>query len=88
LPINEAVTAQPFSSGNARRVVEGLLVEVGAKFRIDGHHAADAIGIRGIVVHTISDDAKAFYLALGFEPSAIEPMTLVVTLADIRKSFT
>ena len=49
-------------------------------------HAADAIGIRGIVVHAISDDAKAFYLALGFEPSPIEAMTLVVTLADIRKS--
>ena len=49
-------------------------------------HAADAIGIRGIVVHAISDDAKAFYLALGFEPSLIEAMTLMVTLADIRKS--
>jgi predicted N-acetyltransferase YhbS len=48
-------------------------------------HAADAIGIRGIVVHAISDDAKAFYLTLGFEPSPIEPMTLMVTLADIRK---
>jgi predicted N-acetyltransferase YhbS len=47
--------------------------------------AADAIGIRGIVVHAISDDAKAFYLALGFEPSPIEPMSLMVTLADIRK---
>ena len=48
--------------------------------------AADVIGIRGILVHAISDDAKAFYLALGFEPSPIEPMTLLVTLADIRKS--
>ena len=50
-------------------------------------NAADAIGIRGIIVHAISDDAKAFYLALGFEPSPIEPMTLMVTLADIRKGF-
>ena len=50
-------------------------------------HAADTIGIRGIIVHAISDDAKAFYLALGFEPSPIEPMTLMVTLADMRKSF-
>ena len=49
-------------------------------------NAADAIGIRGILVHAISDDAKAFYLALGFEPSPIEPMTLMVTLSDIRKS--
>jgi GNAT superfamily N-acetyltransferase len=47
-------------------------------------HAADTIGIRGIVVHAISEPAKAFYLALGFEPSPAEPMTLMVTLADIR----
>jgi GNAT superfamily N-acetyltransferase len=49
-------------------------------------HAADAIGIRGILVHAISDEAKAFYLALGFEPSPIEAMTLLVTLSDLRKS--
>lgn len=49
-------------------------------------HAADAIGIRGILVHAISEAAKAFYLALGFEPSSIEPMTLMVTLADLKES--
>lgn len=48
-------------------------------------HAADAIGIRGILVHAISEQAKAFYLALGFDPSPSEPMTLMVTLADIRE---
>lgn len=47
-------------------------------------HAADTIGIRGIVVHAISEPAKAFYLALGFDPSPADPMTLMVTLADIR----
>ena len=54
-------------------------------------HAADTIGIRGILVHAISDDARAFYLALGFglwalgfEPSPLDPMTLMLTLADAR----
>jgi GNAT superfamily N-acetyltransferase len=47
-------------------------------------HAADAIGIRGILVHAISDQAKAFYVALGLEPSHLEPMTLMATLADLR----
>lgn len=47
-------------------------------------HAADSIGIRGIVVHAISEQAKSFYMALGFDLSPLEPMTLVVTLADIR----
>jgi GNAT superfamily N-acetyltransferase len=46
--------------------------------------AADAIGIRGIVVHALSEQAKSFYLALGFDPSPSEPMTLMVTLADIQ----
>ena len=46
--------------------------------------AADTIGIRGIVVHAISEQAKAFYQALGFDASPAEPMTLMVTLADIR----
>jgi len=47
-------------------------------------HAADAIGIRGIVVHAISEEAKRFYVALGFDQSPLEPMTLMVTLADVR----
>lgn len=47
-------------------------------------HAAETIGIRGIVVHAISEEARKFYLALGFDPSPLDPMTLLVTLADIR----
>jgi GNAT superfamily N-acetyltransferase len=48
--------------------------------------AAEAIGVRGIVVHAISDDARKFYLAIGFTECPHEPMTLVVTLQDIRAS--
>jgi GNAT superfamily N-acetyltransferase len=46
--------------------------------------AADAIGIRGIVVHAISEDARRFYIALGFDPCPAEAMTLVATLRDLR----
>jgi GNAT superfamily N-acetyltransferase len=49
-------------------------------------HASDSLGIRGMIVHAISDDARSFYLALGFDPSPLEPMTLMVTLADLRAS--
>ncbi len=48
-------------------------------------HAADTLGIRGIVVQAISEQAKAFYLAVGFDPSPDDPMTLMITLADVRK---
>ena len=51
-------------------------------------HAADTLGIRGIVVHAISEPAKAFYQALGFDPSPAEPMTLMVTLQDISGAAT
>jgi GNAT superfamily N-acetyltransferase len=46
--------------------------------------AAGSIGIRGLLVHAISEDAKAFYLAIGFAPSPIDDMTLMITLADVR----
>ncbi len=49
-------------------------------------NAAGSIGIRGILVHAISDEARAFYLALGFDPSPLDPMTLMVTLADVGKA--
>ena len=46
--------------------------------------AAEAIGVRGIVVHAISEQARRLYVALGFDPCPAEAMTLVVTLRDIR----
>jgi len=50
--------------------------------------AADTIGIRGIVVHAVSEEARRFYVALGFDPCPAETMTLVVTLKDIRATLT
>jgi predicted N-acetyltransferase YhbS len=48
--------------------------------------AADEIGIRGLIVHAIDSDAKAFYQRLGFDVSPLDPMTLMITLADLRAS--
>ena len=47
-------------------------------------HAADAIGIRGLLVHAISEEAKAFYVRLGLGPSPLDPMTLMTTVADLK----
>jgi len=53
-----------------------------AALRVIG--AADAIGIRGVVVHALSEQAKDFYLRLGLDESPLDPMTLMVTVADLR----
>lgn len=42
--------------------------------------AASIIGIRGILVHAISDDARRFYERHGFACSPTQPMTLVMSL--------
>lgn len=46
--------------------------------------ASEIIGIRGLIVHAITESAKAFYLQLGMECSPIEPMLLMATLSDLR----
>lgn len=42
--------------------------------------AAAIMGIRGLLVHAISDEAKAFYEHYGFQCSPNHPMTLVLSL--------
>ena len=48
--------------------------------------AADAIGIRGMIVHAISEEARAFYEKIGFEPSSSDAMLLMITLADLKEN--
>lgn len=45
--------------------------------------AADAIGIRGMTVQALSEEAKTFYEKVGFEPSPHDPGLLMITLADL-----
>lgn len=42
--------------------------------------AAHIMGIRGLLVHAISDEAKAFYEHFGFAASPANPMALVLSL--------
>jgi GNAT superfamily N-acetyltransferase len=54
-----------------------------AVLRVAG--AAHVIGIRAMLVHAISEDAKAFYERFGFRPSPIEPATLMMTVEEIKR---
>jgi GNAT superfamily N-acetyltransferase len=47
--------------------------------------ASEIAGIRAILVHAISERAKRFYEDCGFIPSPVEPMTLMITVAEAAK---
>jgi GNAT superfamily N-acetyltransferase len=47
--------------------------------------AAAIGGIRAILVHAISDDAKRFYERNGFSTSPVDPMTLMIRVADAER---
>jgi GNAT superfamily N-acetyltransferase len=49
-------------------------------------NAAEILGIRGVLVHAISDDARAFYEAIGFLSSPSDPMMLMVGLHDLNSA--
>lgn len=48
--------------------------------------ASESIGIRGLLVHALSEPAKAFYLLFGLEVSPLDSMILMATLADLRSA--
>jgi hypothetical protein len=48
--------------------------------------AAEIAGIRAILLHAVSDDARRFYAKRGFAESPIDPMTMMITLADVEKA--
>jgi GNAT superfamily N-acetyltransferase len=47
--------------------------------------AADIAGIRAILVHAISSDAQRFYERHGFVRSPIDPLMLMITVADVAR---
>lgn len=48
--------------------------------------AAEIVGVRAILVHAISEDAKQFYLSHGFMASPIQPMTFCLPLGTARRA--
>jgi len=49
--------------------------------------AAEIAGIRAILVHAISERARQFHEDCGFIASPMDPMTLMVTVAEAGKAF-
>jgi len=61
----------------------GISLLQDAVLRIVG--AAETVGVRVILVHAMSEDAKVFYRRFGFRASPVEPMTLMMTVEDVRR---
>ena len=47
---------------------------------------ASIAGIRAVLLHAISDDAKRFYEKAGFSASPVDPMTMMIAVADVEKA--
>lgn len=65
-------------------IARALVRDAGARVL----QAADVIGIRGLIVHALSPEVCRFYAHLGFEPSPIDPLLLMITLTDLRAATT
>ncbi len=46
---------------------------------------AQNVGIRALMVHAISPSAKDFYLSYGFQVSLVDPMTLLISVVNLKK---
>jgi GNAT superfamily N-acetyltransferase len=64
-----------------RRVGSSLLKD--AMLRV--LQAADAIGVRALLVHAKHERARAFYEQYGFEPSPSDPLHLVLLIKDLKR---
>ncbi len=49
--------------------------------------AGEIAGILAMLVHAISERARCFYVDCGFIASPVDPMTLMITLAEAAKAF-
>lgn len=76
VPGRLAIDQRYHGAGLGRALVRDAAMRVEA--------AGETIGVRGLIVHAISGEAKSFYQALGFGQSPTHPMTLMISLADLK----
>lgn len=48
--------------------------------------AANIAGVRAVLVHAISMEARQFYKRCGFHPSPVDPMTLMITIVEAERT--
>lgn len=73
-----AVTRSHQGKGIARALVRDAVLRT--------LQAAEIAGIRALLVHSLDEDAAAFYRHLGFIKSPIDPLVLMLPLATARRA--
>ena len=48
--------------------------------------AAQIAGIRAMLLHAMSNDAERFYVRAGFHECPIDPMKMVIPLAEVENN--
>ena len=48
--------------------------------------AAQIAGVRAVLLQAMSDDAKRFYAHAGFHKCSVDPMMMMITLAEVEKN--
>jgi predicted N-acetyltransferase YhbS len=48
--------------------------------------AAQIAGIRAVLLHAMSHDAKRFYERAGFYECPVDPLMMMITLAEVEKN--
>ena len=71
-----AIDATEQGHGLGRAMLRDAVLRISA--------AADEVGIAAVLVHALNDRARDFYLSCGFSETAIDPMTLIARIADIK----
>jgi predicted N-acetyltransferase YhbS len=46
--------------------------------------AADAVGVRAVLVQAINETARSFYLRFGFSPTVADDLRLILLMKDLR----
>jgi GNAT superfamily N-acetyltransferase len=49
-------------------------------------NASQIAGIRAVLLHAISEEAKRFYQKAGFYECPVDPMTMMITLTEVEKN--
>lgn len=69
-------------SYQGRGIGRALVRDVGLQLL----NAAEILGIRGVLVHAISEEARSFYEVVGFLSSPSDPMMLMIGLGDLNSA--